>query len=442
MSESTANTKAKGPSLEAAVIAVICVAVLLAGWYILSQRQQGLRRSPAGLDGLQVWLVKNGASAQNFAGGWLMDQTSVGLLVVPLYDTLPETDRSTPGTKEELLQQQDEYDLETAVIAAKAERVPTLLVLPKWRSGMRLTGLAHPALKVEANRLQTIVDKITGTRGTKIGASDRPFTDFRYRSQTGETLRAEIYAAQTFANESCRPIVGDTDAMLLADCPLADPEDDTAEQERILVLSDPDLINNHGLRLGENAGIALDVLTEKAGTRNIVIDYSRYSWLRDPVSEPRRERTWDDLLRFFGSPFRALWLGAALLLGLALWRGLIRYGPIRDEEAGPGNGKDLAVLARARLMRLSGQDGALVREYATARISATASALFGPAHARHYAGEDAFLTFTERRHPALAPRLRAILADIRKLPARLPATEAIQHIDQLEQVLEQITHDA
>ena len=80
MSESAANTRPKGPSLETAVIALICVAVLIAGWYILSQRQQVLRRSPAGLDGLQVWLATNGASAQNFAGGWLMDQTAVGLL--------------------------------------------------------------------------------------------------------------------------------------------------------------------------------------------------------------------------------------------------------------------------------------------------------------------------------------------------------------------------
>jgi hypothetical protein len=93
-------------------------------------------------------------------------------------------------------------------------------------------------------------------------------------------------------------------------------------------------------------------------------------------------------------------------------------------------------------MRLSGQDGALTREYASARIAATASTLFGPAHARHYSGEDAFLTYTERRHPELAPRLRSVLDGIRRLPARLPAAEAIHHIDQLEQILEQITHDA
>ena len=84
-----------------------------------------MRRSPAGLDGLQVWLATNGASAQNFAGGWLMDQTAVGLLVVPLYDTLPDSERSSPRTKEELLLQQDEYDLATAVVLEKAERVPT-----------------------------------------------------------------------------------------------------------------------------------------------------------------------------------------------------------------------------------------------------------------------------------------------------------------------------
>ncbi|MEM5583566.1 hypothetical protein WNZ15_13960 [Roseibium sp. AS2] len=447
MSETATGPDARGPRLEMIIIGLICLVVLSAGWYVLSQQQQSLRRSPAGFDGLQVWLAANGVSAQNFTGGWLMDQTAVGLLLIPLHDTRLDVARPRPVTTEELLRQQDEYDLLTPVITSKARRVPALVVLPKWRSGMRLTGLAHPVLNVETERLEDILEKLTG--GTDIAAvsADSPFTDFSYRSPEGEDLTARIYAAQMFTNADCRPVIGQGAAMLLADCPLAtdagpDNQAGSRTENRILVLADPDLLNNHGLRLGDNAQIALDVLGSRAGDRNIVIDYSRDIWLRDPVSEPARERTWDDLARFFGPPFVTLWAGAALVLALFLWRAALRNGPVRPEGSGPGAGKMLAVSARARLMRLSGQDGALIREYATARLAATAASLFGPAYARHYSGEEAFLAYAARRHPEETLRLRAVLAAIRALPARLPAAEAIHQIDQLEQVLEQISHDA
>lgn len=441
MSDTASRTRPRGPSLEMTVMLVICAAVLIGGWYLLSHRQQTLRQSPAGLDGLQVWLAANGVSAQNFAGGWPIDETSVGLMVIPVYDTLPDTDRVEPRTKEELLMQQDEYDLNAAVIAQKAERVPVLVVLPKWRSGMRLTGLAHPALKVETERLDKIVRKLTGDKRAAVAPARVPFTGAGYRAPDGEDLRAEIYAAQTLKSGQCMPVIGTADAMLLAECALAGADEDAAH-DTVLILSDPDLINNHGLRLGDNARIALDFLGATAGNDAIIIDYSRSSWLRDPAAVPERERTWDDLARFFGPPFLTLWLGAAVLLALAIWRGSLRYGPVLSQDQSPGAGKDVAVQARARLMRRSGQDGALTREYAAARIAATASSLFGPAHARHYSGEDAFLTYTERRHPALAPRLRTVLDGIGRLPARVTAAEAIHQIDLLEQILEQITHDA
>jgi len=441
MSDAASRTRPKGPSLEMAVMLVIGAAVLIGGWYLLSHRQQTLRQSPAGLDGLQVWLAANGLSAQNFAGGWPIDETSVGLMVIPVYDTLPDTDRVEPRTKEELLVQQDEYDLTAAVIAQKAQQVPVLVVLPKWRSGMRLTGLAHPALKVETERLNKIVRKLTGDKRATLAHARQPFTGFTYRAEDGDYLAPEIYAAQTIQSGVCTPVIGTDDAMLLAECPLESADEDAA-RNTVLILSDPDLLNNHGLRLGDNASIALDFLRATAGTDTIIIDYSRSSWLIDPASLPERERTWDDLARFFEPPFLTLWLGAAVLLALAIWRSSMRYGPVLAQDLSPGAGKDIAVQARARLMRRSGQDGALTREYAAARIAATASTLFGPAHARHYSGEDAFLTYTERRHPALAPRLRTVLDGIRRLPARLSAAEAIHQIDQLEQILEQITHDA
>jgi hypothetical protein len=445
MSETTATSATRGSAfqglrLETVLIAIVCVVVLAAGWYLLAQRQQTLRSSPAGLDGLQIWLASNGVGAQNFSGGWLMDQTSVGLLIVPIYDTALNEARKPPSTKDDLLMQQDEYDLTTSVISTKAQKVPTLLVLPKWRSGMRLTGLAHPILNVETKRLKATVRRLTGDGSFTPVLARTPFTHFPYRSSEDKALNAEIYSAQMFRSDLCTPLLGTPDAMILAECPLDAASD--AKGGKVLILSDPDLLNNHGLRLGDNATIALDLLRSRAGKKNIVIDYSRSSWLRDPTAEPKRERSWDDLRRFFGPPFLTLWIGAALVFGLFLWRSALRYGPIRSDAAAPGASKNLAVRARARLMRLSGQDGALTNEHAVARLSATADALFGRANAHHYASEDGFLKFADRRHPEQAARLRAVLSRIRQVPPRLPATDAIQLIDELEQVLEQITNDA
>ncbi|PVB61233.1 hypothetical protein [Labrenzia sp. 011] len=439
MSETLSPRTPRTLRLETVIIVLICAFGAAALWYFLAQRQQTLRSSPAGFDGLQIWLASEGVGAQNFFGGWTIDQTSIGLLVVPVYDTELDETRVTPSTKQELLQQQDEYDLSTPVITLKAQTVPTLVVLPKWRSGMRLTGLAHPVLKVERERLAATLGKIIDDIDPRLIDAKTPFTDFPYRSADGTNLHARIYAAQMFTGRDCIPIIGSEEAMLLADCPMlaADGEPDG----RILVLSDPDLLDNHGLRLGDNARVALDVLRSRAEDGNVVIDYSRDFWLRDPASQPERERTWEDLRRFFGPPFVTLWIGAVLTFLLFFWRGALRAGPIRPAETATGAGKLLAVRARARLMRLSGQDGALTREYAAARLSATAAALFGAAHARHYGGEEAFLDSARRRHPAEADRLRTILSRIRQLPARLPAGEAIRLIDELEQVLEQITHD-
>lgn len=444
MSDTATTPRSGGPRIEFLMIAAVCVVALLAIWYVMSQRQQTLRSSPSGLDGLQVWLTANDITSYNFAGGWPIDQTTVDLLILPVYDTALDEARTPPASKEEYLLQTDEYDFATDAILTKARTVPTLIVLPKWRSGMRLTGIAHPVLLIEPGKITETLDEVTGGGAAELVYGRTPFTEFSYRATDGATLRARLYAAQMFRSAGCDPVIGTSDAMVLGSCPLpAEAQsDDDGTRDRVLVLSDPDLLNNHGLRLGDNAQIAADFLSSQTDEGNIVIDYSRISWLRDPFQEPVRERTWADLSRFFGPPFLILWLGAACLFSLFLWRAALRYGPILRERAATGSGKALAIEARARLMRLSGQDGALVHEYAAARISAVAAALFGPSHARHYASEDEFLSFADRQHPDDAARLRSVLAEIRRLPARAHAAEAIHLIDEFEQVLEQITHDA
>ena len=129
------------------------------------------------------------------------------------------------------------------------------------------------------------------------------------------------------------------------------------------------------------------------------------------------------------------------MLVLALWRAARRFGPVIVERMKIEASKAYAVKARARLMRLSDQDGALVSEYAKARIAAVAAQLVGPGEARRYGQRDTFLALIHRRNPERARRLRAALEALDALPARISASEAITHVTAIEQVLEQITHD-
>jgi hypothetical protein len=416
------------------VMGLVAVIVMVGIFYLLSQRQQELRRSPVGFDGLQVWLASEGGSAQNFTGGWLLDPASIGLLVLPVFDTIPDRPLEPALDKMELLYQQDESDLDWRPLREKIDTLPGLIVLPKWRSGMRLTGIAHPALLVEDARLNDLLRGLTGDSKIRLSRIRRVFTRLPYRSQDGAEMMAELYAAQLFDGSACEPIIGQGPETLLASCPVA------GRDGTVLILSDPDLLNNHGLRLGQNAEIARDLLLSAAGEGSLVIDYSRDNWLASPEEPIERERTWSDLLRFFQPPFLALWLGGALTLALVLWRSFRRAGPVVS-RSDSGGGKLQAIRARARLMRLTGQDGAMLADYAAARIAATAARLVGPGHARQIGEEQAFLRYLGRRRPDLAARLNDALGRLKALPARIPATVAIQHVEDLEQILELIAND-
>lgn len=432
----TGPVRAAGPRLDLLVIAGIVVLVLLVLGYVLSQRQQTLRSSPVGMDGLQIWLTKGGIPAQTFTGGWLVDPERIGLLIVPLHDTDLVRDRIPARTKEELLRQEDELDQPILPLSAKAEAVPALIVLPKWRSGMRLTGIAHPDLLVNAAKVESVLDSLTGQFAARLVRDMPDAPVLSYIDAEGVERRASLYAPQLLQTGSCTQIIGSGDLSLLARCPLYSWGDAT----EVLILSDPDLLNNHGLRLGDNALIARDLLGELAAGGSVMIDLSEDNWLAEDAIFATRDRTWADLLRFFQPPFLALWLAGGALLALVLWRSLRRAGPVLPVTA-QGSAKLQAIAARARLMRLTGQDGAMLGDYARARLAATAARLVGPGQARQLAEEGAFLRFIARRDAALAPRLEAALSRLHALPRSVPASLAIHHVEELEQILEQITHE-
>ena len=429
--------------MRAETILVLVVGILILGalFYVFSQRQQALRSSPAGFDGLQVWLASQDVSVQTFTGGWPIERDTVGLAIVPIFDTVLDTSRTPPTTREELLFQEDEYDLLLRVIEEKRARAPTLVVLPKWRSGMRLTGIAHPALLTGRGRLDTLLQKLTGDPSSRIRQSRVPFLDFDGPAEITvdetQTARARIYAAQLVDVPGCAPVIGQPGAILLARCPLRDATDSEAYY---WLLSDPDAISNHGLRLGDNAVLTRDLVKEIAGDKLVLIDYSTINWLVDRTTGEVRERTWADLKKFFAPPFASIWVAAGLLLTMALWRSVFRFGPVHEDTYGQGTNKTQAVAARARLMRLTDQDGAMLSDYAKVRIATASVRIFGAVNARHYTDAETFLHYVKRRHPTEAVPLTRSLNAIQNLPHKTSASRGMQEVDELERVLERIAH--
>lgn len=415
------------------VVIAICVGIFL---YVMAGRQYALRESASGFDGLDRWLNSQSHATQSFMGGWPLDRSTVGLLVQPLYDTRLDTDRTAAKTKEELLFQPDEFDQDIEVIRDKAQSVPSLIILPKWRSGMRLTGFGHPFLIAQRTDLETILHGLVGPEVGGLHFARRPFLD--YELAADPQLNARIYAAQTFAGNGCDPVVGKPGEMLLGLCPLPGSEG----EQQVYILSDPDLLNNHGLTLGDNAWIAAQVLPQIASDQRIIIDYSDRNWLTAPENVVARERTWDDLKRLFEPPFRVLWIGAGLLLALSIWRGGLRSGPVVGLAPTLGTGKRTANRARARLMRLTDQDGAMLSDYVDTRLRALAATLFGNTQMTVGTPEEAYLKYVHARKPDLATQLDRLIQTIRALPPHLGADDAISYIDQFELILEHLANDA
>ena len=430
-------TQASSPLSGQIMTGVLLVLVAAALIYVLSNRQQSLRSSPAGLDGLRAWLVSEGQGVQNFSGGWLLYEDETDLLIIPLYDAGLDEERDRPQSSQELIRQQDEYDLAAAPIREKANQVNTLLVLPKWRSGMRLTGVVHPDLLIEVERIEETLRALLDQDTARVVRNPQAFAAYSYTAGDQTSLEALLYSSQLFSAPGCSPIIGTTDAMILGRCQLGG----TGSGTTVMVLSDPDLINNHGLRAGDNAFIVRDFIREASSGGPIIIDYSLRSWFAEEGYFEVRERTWSDLARFFSPPFTLIWIGLLLALLLILWRAAVRFGPLRSSPSALGASNMMAIAARAKLMRLSNQDGALIQDYSKARLAVAATALFGAANAQAYSSAEAFLAYTKRRHTRLAGPLAQALNRLRSLPAQASAVQALAAVEHLDSILEQITDD-
>jgi len=136
----------------------------------------------------------------------------------------------------------------------------------------------------------------------------------------------------------------------------------------IFVLSDPDVISNHGMAHG-NAALALAVIERARHGGRVVFDETIHGFNTVPSGKFR-------LLT--ARPFFAATLNVLLAAGCLIWAGARRFGAARTRPSTLRPGQ-LALIAQITDLLLgAGQQGELLRRYVLATLADVAARLNGP----------------------------------------------------------------
>jgi hypothetical protein len=194
-----------------------------------------------------------------------------------------------------------------------ADRV--LVLLPKWKGEADRT---HQGWLAGVRPLPA-ADVATGLAALGItGSIEQHDGVVRLHGLVGEG-DAEIEHPQLMTTTDLYPLVAGPEGILVGERKDGD--------QLLIVVSDPDLFSNHGLRRGGNAGVAAGVLDRLAGNRKagVVIDESLI---------PQGHRSLLTGLLHFPTVLAALQL--LVCFGLCVWAGLVRFGaPLPEPELGP-----------------------------------------------------------------------------------------------------------
>jgi hypothetical protein len=404
--------------------ALLAVLVFFAG----GNNSATIARSQIGTEGLYRWMTAQGTSIAKSHRRLSMNEEDVSLRILPLYDMDLTNDLNPPSNTLEARAQTTLIDLEYWIVYEKIERVPTLVALPKWRGGVLSLGVLDEQLLIP----QGMYRRLLGQLETPLLRIIRP--DTKLMTADGITLyRPQLFDKRT-VNGGCKPVISVPEGVLIAHC-------DSFDRFGILVLSDPDLINNHGLTLGENADVAatLNDLAPRSGT--VLLDTSDRLLLTSADGEPQeqRPRSLEDMSRFWSYPFTLIWIAALSLLLIAFWRGLIRFGPpAKTDDGRIGASNEAAIEAKAYLLRLTGQDHALVADYAKNKLGDLARDVLGKDASRN---QDLLFKRLHTLAPAKAEKLLSALNALEQSTEDTPATTLASKVQEFDDTYRSIQNE-
>jgi hypothetical protein len=163
---------------------------------------------------------------------------------------------------------------------------------------------------------------------------------------------------------------------------------------RVIVVADPDLLENHGLLRGDNAALAVALVRELRGDSRgrVVFDEAVHGYVARPFGALRL---------LFSFPFVLVTAQIVIASALLAWAGSARFGAPKPRAPALTTGKRALIETGARLFAVAGRLRFVADRYADAVLRETAQALHAP---RGLAREELLAWFerTGRPAPALA----------------------------------------
>jgi len=255
---------------------------------------------------------------------------------------------------EPLLTGDDEEAARTAWDATYTEFMDFLVVLPK-RSGFsdfHKPGWLGQTWLLLPSQVQKTMDEMDMDARVK-----RPRRGRRHWEGLPAGLAPPVVDdLQLFTSDELQPLWTCEDGMLAAWW-----QPDPAINDRIIVLSDPDLLANFGLARGDNARYALDLIDQLGGlAEGVVIDESVHGF-----SAPRS--IWREFFRF---PLSLVAIQLLLTGGALTWLAVRRFGAVMPLPRPHGSGQEYLIENTAGLLQEGGHGVLILQSYLDAAVTA------------------------------------------------------------------------
>jgi len=406
----------------AAIIPMVVVGgLLVAGFFLMtmfggSARDRALDASPIGIKAMGPWLQQADIPIRNSHPRLHPAVADLGLRILPLYDLDLRRKAPEPDTVEDMLNSGNLRDIPLDNFNAKIKEIQTVVMLPKWRGALVETGIAHEQSLIPLDDFDQILPQI-GLRGIRLQRGGPEFTVEALPS--GDDIA--LFHAQTFNRASlpktCKIKVPFSTGALVIVC---QPDE---MPHPVYFVSDPDLMNNHGLAVADNAANVIAFLAGLRGDdeRPVYIDRSPDLLTALERDDERQDykRGAAEFERFFQYPFSIYWAALLITLAAVYWRGSKRFGPLQpDNRKSREISKRAAIDAKARLLRLSGNDGRMVADFVRVQLQELSHQSFGGDAGQK--AEARFLKLLGRRNPDLAKDFgsvaRSLMQDAPAMP--------------------------
>ncbi|HEY4241907.1 MAG TPA: DUF4350 domain-containing protein [Kofleriaceae bacterium] len=231
----------------------------------------------------------------------------------------------------------------------------TLVVLPKWYSttelGQRWIDDANFLPESEVTpvlKALNIDATITRPEGPVTWSVDK--------------LRPELHEPQLLRSTALEATVETTDGNILL------AHWTTAAGHEVWILSDPDVLNNYGLRIRANAQFTVDLIERLHGTGPVILDETLHGYAQQPTLS-------HTLFRF---PLVFATLQVLLCSVLVVWAAMVRFGPRREAPPPIAPGKDFLVRNTAALLAYGGHHAYALHRYFHQSVAAVRHTLHAP----------------------------------------------------------------